>query len=311
MLGYILRRASLIVPVFLGVSLIAFMLLQLAPGDPVQIWMGGQASSDPKLYEEYRAKLGLDQPVYVQYGHFLWRLLHGDLGVDFRNGRPALEEALEALPRTMQLAVAGVLVSIAVGLPTGIYAAKKHNSLFDRVTMVWSYVGSSLPVFWLALILIIVFSVRLNITPISGFGTPAHLLLPALALGLNQAGITSRFTRSSMLEVIRQDWVSAGRINGLSESLLNKQIFKSALIPIITVIGLEFGYLLGNAFFIEYVFAWPGIGRLAFRGIQERNFAIIQASAFIISVSFVLINLVVDILYAYIDPRVRFGAKKE
>ena len=312
MLLYIAKRLIMIIPVFIGVSAIAFTLLQLAPGDPVEIWLGEQGSIDPKLIETYRHQLGLDQPIYVQYGQFLWRLLHGDLGVDFRNNRPALEEALEALPRTIELAIAGIFVSVGIGLPAGIYASKRQNRLFDHLTMIGSYIGASIPVFWLALILIIIFSFNLSLTPVSGFGSPSHLILPALALGLNQAAVTARFTRSSMLEVIRQDWVIASRAHGIRERFLTYRfILKSALIPIITVVGLQFGFLISNAFFIEYIFGWPGIGRLALRGIQERNYAVIQSAVLLISVTYILINLAVDIIYRYIDPRVKFESNNQ
>ncbi|MEM3427630.1 MAG: ABC transporter permease, partial [Nitrososphaerales archaeon] len=307
MLAYIVKRVTLVIPVFLGVSIIVFVIMVNTPGDPILIRIGVDPNVSPEKIEAARRELGLDQPIYVQYFKFLTRLLQGDLGNNIRTGRPVAQDILEAFPRTLILAVTSIILAIAIGIPAGILSAKKQYSIFDNVASVGSLLAASMPNFWLALVLILIFSYWLKLTPISGYGTPMHLILPTIALGTALAGTVTRFTRSNMLEVIRQDFIRTAKAKGLKESIITfRHALKNALIPIVTVIGLQFGSLLAGAFFVEVVFAYPGIGRLAVQAILQKNYTVVQGAILVVSISFVLINLLVDIIYAYIDPRVQY-----
>ncbi|MEM1994047.1 MAG: ABC transporter permease [Nitrososphaerales archaeon] len=307
MLSYIIKRLTLAIPVFLGVSIIVFVIMVNTPGDPVLVRIGLDPNVSPEKIEAARRELGLDQPIYIQYFKFLTRLLQGDLGNNIRTGRPVAQDILEAFPRTLILAVTSIILAIAIGIPAGILSAKKQYSIFDNVASVGSLLAASMPNFWLALVLILIFSYWLKLTPISGYGTPMHLILPTIALGTALAGTVTRFTRSNMLEVIRQDFIRTAKAKGLKESIITfRHALKNALIPIVTVIGLQFGSLLAGAFFVEVVFAYPGIGRLAVQAILQKNYTVVQGAILVVSISFVLINLLVDIIYAYIDPRVQY-----
>ncbi len=307
MLAYIIKRLALVIPVFLGVSIIVFVIMINTPGDPVLVRIGLDPNVSPEKIEAARRELGLDQPIYVQYFKFLTRLLQGDLGNNIRTGRAVAQDILEAFPRTLILAVTSIILAIAIGIPAGILSAKRQYSIFDNAASVGSLLAASMPNFWLALVLILVFSYWLKLTPISGYGTPMHLILPTLALGAALAGTVTRFTRSNMLEVIRQDFIRTAKAKGLKESIVTfRHALKNALIPIVTVIGLQFGSLLSGAFFVEVVFAYPGIGRLAVQAILQKNYTVVQGAILVVSISFVLINLLVDIIYAYIDPRIQY-----
>jgi len=307
LIRYVLKRLLFLIPILLGISIVAFTILHLTPGDPVTVWIGTDPNTSPEAIQRLRTELGLDDPVYVQYIKFLERAIHGDFGRNIRTNRPVLLDVAETLPRTLLLTFSSIGVAIVIGIPIGIYAATHRNSIFDNVSMVGSLFAASVPNFWLALILILAFSYYLGLTPIGGYGEPKHLILPSLCLGTILAGALARFTRSNMLEVIRQDYVRAARAKGLDgRTVVYRHALRNALIPILTVLGLQIGSLLSGSFFVETVFAWPGIGRLAIQAVQERNYAVVQASLLVTSVTFVIINLVVDILYAYIDPRVQY-----
>ncbi|MFN3621994.1 MAG: ABC transporter permease [Nitrososphaerales archaeon] len=307
MLAYVIKRVALVIPVFLGVSIIVFVIMVNTPGDPVLVRIGVDPNVTPEKIEAARRELGLDQPIYVQYFKFLTRLLQGDLGNNIRTGRPVAQDILEAFPRTLILAVTSIILAIAIGIPAGILSAKRQYSVFDNVASVGSLLAASMPNFWLALVLILVFSYWLKLTPISGYGTLMHLILPTIALGAALAGTVTRFTRSNMLEVIRQDFIRTAKAKGLKENIVTfRHALKNALIPVVTVIGLQFGSLLAGAFFVEVVFAYPGIGRLAVQAILQKNYTVVQGAILVVSISFVLINLLIDIIYAYIDPRIQY-----
>ena len=295
------------IPVVVGVSIIAFVIMKLIPGDPVLNVLGMQPSSDPSFIGEMRAELGLDDPIYIQYGKFIWRLLQGDLGRSIGARKPVITLLSEAFPKTLLLVISAVLVAIAIGLPVGIVSSIKQNSIVDHVTRIGSIFSASLPDFWLGLMLMMIFSYYLGVTPISGYGGIEHLILPALTLGVGLAGLITRITRSSMLEVVRQDYIRAAKSKGMSErGVIFRHSLRNAMIPIITVLGLQFGFLLAGAFFVEWVFAWPGIGRLAVHSIMMRDYPVVLGALLVTSVAYVLINIVVDIIYAFIDPRVQY-----
>ncbi|HZW58374.1 MAG TPA: ABC transporter permease [Nitrososphaerales archaeon] len=312
MLRYIAKRLLISIPVLIGLTAMIFAVMHSIPGDPVQIWLG-LSLRDPRAIQVIRARLGLDQPVYVQYFLYLTRLLQGNFGTDIRTGQPVLQEVLPAFMLTLELAATAWLIAILLGIPFGIISARRQNSIIDRSIMITSVGLSSLPNFWLGVILILIFSVTLHLTPVAGYASsPQYIILPALALGLGQLGVTARFTRSSLLEVLRQDYIRSAKARGLSEFKITvSHALKNALVPIITLSGLQLGYLLGGAFFVEVIFAWPGIGRLAYRAITERNYPLLQASVFFVAVAFVVINIVVDVLYARIDPRIQVENKEE
>ena len=296
----------MVIPVFIGVSLAVFIIEAMTPGDPVLIRLGFAPNISQQTIDLVRAQLGLDKPLYIQYLSYLNLLIHGNLGNDIRTNQPVLLEIAQTFPRTLILSVTSMIFALAVGVPIGIYSAMKQYSIFDRISTIGSLTAASVPNFWLAIILILIFSYWLRILPSFGSTQLANLILPSIAEGASVAAVIVRFTRSSMLEVIRQDFVRTARSKGLTERIvIYRHALKNALIPIITVIGLSFGFLLSGAFFIEYVFAYPGIGRLAVQAIEQKNYPVVQGTVLIISITFVLLNLLVDIIYVYIDPRVR------
>ncbi len=297
----------MLIPVFIGVSLITFVIMKLTPGDPILNVLGARPTTDPQLVASLRAQLGLDDPVYIQYGKFLVRFMQGDLGRSIIAGKPVTDLILETLPRTLTLVFTAMLVAISIGIPVGVLGATRQGSIWDHATRLGAIFAASLPDFWLALMLILTFSYHLRLTPISGYGGIEFLILPALTLGIGLAGFNIRLTRSSMLEVIRQDYITAARARGLPEGrVVYRHAMRNALMPIVTVFGLQFGFLLAGAFFVEWVFAWPGIGRLAVSAIQNRDFPLVLGTVFVTSVGYVVINIVVDLLYAYINPRIRY-----
>ncbi len=307
MLRYIIHRLLLVIPVFIGVSLIAFTIMKLTPGDPILNVLGMQPTGDPSFIAAMRSELGLDDPIYIQYGKFLWRVIQGDLGRSIGSNKPVILLVSEALPKTLLLVVSSMLVAMAIGIPVGVVSSVKQRSALDHVTRMGSIFAASLPDFWLGLMLMMVFSYYLGLTPISGYGRPEHIILPAATLGIGLAGLITRLTRSSMLEVIRQDYIRAAKAKGMSErGVIFKHALRNALIPIVTVLGLQFGFLLAGAFFVEWVFAWPGIGRLAVQAIQQRDYPVVLGALLVTSIAYVLINIVVDIIYSYIDPRVQY-----
>ncbi|MFS8627862.1 MAG: ABC transporter permease [Limnochordales bacterium] len=305
MTRYIVRRLLLAIPVLVGVSIVVFWMIRAIPGDPARVLAGEGAPLE--VVERIREQYGLNEPPHVQYMVFLKHLLQGDLGRSIRSRRPVTEEVAARLGPTLELAAGSMVVAIVIGVSTGILSAVRPNSWIDAVSTFIALVGISMPVFWLGLMLMYFFSYELGWFPTAGRGTWRHLVLPSLTLGLSTAAIIARMTRSSMLEVLRQDYVRTARAKGLHEwAVVLKHAFRNALIPIVTVTGLQMGSLLGGAVMTESVFAWPGIGRLMVDSIIARDYPVVQGAVLVVAVGFILINLLVDVLYAYINPTIRY-----
>jgi ABC-type dipeptide/oligopeptide/nickel transport system permease component len=302
---YVLLRLLWIVPVVLGVSLIVFSIMKLVPGDVAQVIAGTDGTAED--VELIRRSLGLDRPVYEQYLTFLGNTFQGDFGRSAVTKRPVTEEISSRIGPTAELAVAAFVVAIVVGLPAGVISATKRYTIWDTLATLIAVIGVSMPVFWLGLMLMLLFSVTLGWLPSSGAGTPAQLVLPAVALGSASTAIIARQTRSGMLEVLGQDYVRTARAKGLTERIvLLRHALKNALIPTITVAGLQVGYLMGGAVLAETVFARPGLGRLLVDSIARRDIPVVQTTIMLLSVTFVLVNLVVDLLYVKLDPRIQY-----
>ncbi len=305
MTRYVVARLLWLVPVMLGVSLIVFGIMKLVPGDVAQVLVGTEGTAED--VENIRHALGLDQPVYVQYGLFLAHLVQGDLGRSAVTRRPISEEIASRVEPTAELALAALVVAVVVGLTSGIVSATRRYSVWDNLVTLLALVGVSMPIFWLGLMLMLLFSVALRWLPSSGAGTPAQLVLPAIALGLASSAIIARQTRSGLLEVLGQDYVRTARAKGLLERVVVlRHALKNAMIPTLTVVGLQVGYLLGGAVLTETVFARPGLGRLLVDAIASRDIAVVQATIMLLSAVFLVVNLVVDVLYVQLDPRIRY-----
>ncbi|MBT9148988.1 MAG: Glutathione transport system permease protein GsiC [Dehalococcoidia bacterium] len=313
MLTYIIRRIGVMVFILLGVSVITFSMMHFVPGDPAEMIAMERYGKEvtAETIEHVRRELGLDQPVYIQYFRWLTNVLQGDLGYSARTDRPVLDEILTRLPATIQLALAGMLVSLIIAIPVGIISATKQYSIVDNVSMFGALLGVSMPNFWLGLLLILLFSVHLGWLPVFGRGGIEHLILPAITLGTGMAAITTRLMRSSMLEVLMQNYIRTARAKGLTEKLvIGKHALKNAVIPVVTIVGLQFAHLLEGAVIVETIFAWPGIGRLMVGSIFARDFAVVQGCVLFFALIFVLSNLIVDISYAYLDPRIRYARRR-
>jgi peptide/nickel transport system permease protein len=310
---YILGRLAAVVPVLFGVTLLVSSMIFFLPGDPAQLMlteMGGAAAGrvTPEQYENLRRELGLDEPFLVHYGKFVWKAVQGDLGRSYQSRRPVLEAILEHLPATIQLTFAGLGLAIIVGVGLGVVAALKPNSWGDNLSMFFALAGVSLPEFWLALMMIFLFSFTLGWVPATGQGGIERLILPAAALGLRAAATIARLTRASMLEIMNQDYITTARAKGLSSKVvITRHALKNALIPVVTIVGLQFGNLLAGAVIIETVFARQGVGRLAVDAIRMKDFPMVQGTVLFAATAYVLTNLLVDISYAWLDPRIRFG----
>jgi len=309
---YILKRLLQLIPVLVGVITIVFILNQLMPGDPARMLAGEGASEE--AVERIRVEMGLDKPVIMQYINYLTGIItRGDLGTSYKTGVPVLTEVLERLPTTMILAGISTLISVGIGVPLGIAAATWQNTLVDYTASALSFIGVSMPNFWQGLMNILVFSVYLNWLPSSGFYGPRYWILPALTVGTSCMATITRTTRSSMLEVIRQDYIRTARAKGQTEyQTIIRHALGNALIPIVTIIGLEFGSLLGGAVLTESVFAIPGIGKYMVDAITNRNYPVIMGGVAILAFIFSICNLIIDVLYAYIDPRMKsqYSTKK-
>jgi peptide/nickel transport system permease protein len=319
--------------VLLGVSIIVFFMVRAIPGDPAQILLGQNATQEQ--VQELRAKMGLDKPVIVQYGVFLKDAARGDLGDSIVTGRPVTTELLARLPATLELTAFAMFIAILVGVPVGVISAVKQYSILDKVTSVIALIGVSMPIFWLAMILIVIFGVKLELLPFpgrlsSGVSIPAftglvlvdsllsgnfaafwdglkHLIMPALALATIPMAIIMRMTRSSMLEVMGEDYVRTARAKGVVPwRVVFKHALRNAMLPTVTVIGLQVGLLMGGAVITETIFSWPGVGQIAYQAVYQRDYAMIQGVVLYGAVLFVLVNLIVDLLYAILDPRVRY-----
>ena len=304
MLKFTMKRLVYLVLVLVGVSFLVFLLLYMTPGDPVRMMLGESAT--PEAQAELRLELGLDDPFLVQYGRYIKNIVvHQDLGTSYSTRRPVLDEIMTVFPNTVKLATAAIIIAVILGTFLGIVSAVKQNSLLDNAVMVLALIGTSAPIFWIGILMIILFSVNLGWLPPSGFGSFKQVIMPALALGMQSTAVVARMTRSSMLEVIRQDFVKTARAKGQKESVvIMKHVFRNALIPVITVVGLQFGTLLGGAMLTEVVFSIPGVGRLMIEAIKQRDFPIVQGSVLFVAACFSLVNLAVDLLYAVVDPKV-------
>jgi ABC-type dipeptide/oligopeptide/nickel transport system permease component len=305
--AYIGQRVVATIPVLLGVSLLVFSMLQLVPGDPVRLMLS-EFQSTPDQMARLRSQLHLDEPLPVQFGRFVWNASHGDLGASIRTRRPVTTEIMDNLPSTLQLAVAGLLVATSLGVTLGIVAAVHQRSWLEIGSMLVALLGVSMPSFWLGLLLIFGFSLHWRLFPATGGGDLQHLVLPAVTLGLGASAILARLTRSSMLEVLRQEYVTTARAKGLREfAVIGRHALKNALIPVVTIFGLQFGQLLAGTVVIETVFSRPGIGRLIVDAILNKDFPVIQGVVLVVAVSYVLVNLLVDLAYAMLDPRIRYA----
>jgi peptide/nickel transport system permease protein len=305
MTAYLLRRILIALPTLLGVVVLVFLMVRLAPGDPAVLLAGEFAT--PETLEAIRARYGLDRSLPEQFLIYLEALLRGDLGESARSRRPVLEELKTYFPNTLELASAAILVAVLTGIPLGVLAALRPGSGLDLSVMVLALLGVSMPVFWFGLLAILIFSVGLGWFPVAGKGTLAHLVLPAITLGINATALLARMTRGTLLEVLSQDYIRTARAKGLAERVvIFKHALRNALIPVVTVVGLEFGTLLSGAVITETIFAWPGLGQLLVGSILARDYPVVQGAVLLVAISFVLINLLVDLLYATIDPRVRY-----
>ncbi len=303
---YILQRLLATIPVLLGVTIAVFSMLHLVPGDPLQMMLG-EFQTSPEQLAILEAQLHLDEPLPQQYGRFLLGAVQGDLGYSIRSKRSVTTMIMENLPATLELTFAGLGVALVLGVTFGVIAAVRQNSWIDVTSMVIAGVGVSMPSFWLGIMLIFAFSLRLGWLPATGGGDLQHLILPALALGLGASAIIARLTRSTMLEVLGQDYITTARAKGLRQNIVVvRHALRNALIPIVTILGLQIGGLLGGAVVLETVFGRPGIGRLIVRAILEKDFPLVQGIVLFIAVFYLLINLVVDVLYAVIDPRISY-----
>jgi dipeptide transport system permease protein len=332
MLRFLLTRISLIIPTFIGVTLLSFSLIRLVPGDPIEL-LAGERGLDPVRHAALRAQLGLDQPLLQQYWLYIQNVLQGDLGVSIVTKTSVVDEFLTLFPATIELSLFAMLLAVLIGLPVGILAAVKRGSLFDYSSMGLSLVGYSMPIFWWALLLILFFSVNLGWTPVSGrisvlfYVEPvtgfllvdsllsdetgafqsalSHLILPAIALGTIPLAVIARMTRSSMLEVLQADYIRTARAKGLAPwRVIIIHALRNALIPVITVIGLQVGVLFAGAILTETIFAWPGVGKWLIESVQRRDYPVLQGGVLLIATVVMLINLLVDLLYGLINPRI-------
>ncbi|MFB2936663.1 ABC transporter permease [Aerosakkonemataceae cyanobacterium BLCC-F154] len=335
MFKYILKRLLSLLPVLIGITLLVFTLLHLIPGDPAVVLLGERAT--PEQIESLREQLGLNQPLPIQYFNFLFNVIRFDFGKSIISGIPIIDEIKTRWPATFELAVAAMLIALILGIPAGIFAAVRKNSWLDNLLMSSSLIGVSLPVYWLGLLLIYLFAVNLqilppsgrisveagfNFQPITGFfildsllrldfktlqDVLSHLILPAITLGTIPLAIIARITRSSMLEVLSQDYIRTARAKGVPEYfVILKHALKNAFLPISTTVGLQFGTLLGGAILTETIFSWPGIGSWIYEGILARDYPVVQGGVIFVSITFVLINLLVDLSYTFLDPRIQF-----
>lgn len=303
---YILKKLLIAVPVLFGMMLVTFVLLNIVPGDPVALMMKEHIS--PDVVERVRAQMGLDDPAIVRFGRFLWNALKGDFGISYKLNRPVSSLLLKAFPATLQLALAAALVSWIIGIPAGIVSAIKRHSVIDALFMGFSILGVSMPVFWTGLLFQYIFSLKLGLLPVAGFRGPEYLIMPAVVLGWSSAGTIARLTRSSLLEVMRNDYVRTARAKGLRESaVVVKHALKNSMLPVVTVMALQVAGLLSGAVITESVFGIPGVGRVAVNAIQSRDMPLLQGSVVMTTFLVIIGNLVADILYSWLDPRIRYG----
>jgi ABC-type dipeptide/oligopeptide/nickel transport system permease component len=306
MTRYALSRLGALIPAVLAVTVLVFLMLQLVPGDPAEIFLGEKRST-PELLAQVRHDMGLDRPLHVQYLSYMGDLLRGDMGTSLFNDQPVLGQIMTALPATLELALSALAISTALGVALGIVSALRHNTWIDSLSMTFALVGVSMPVFWLGLLLILVFSVQLKWFPPMGNGGIHRLVLPALALGLLNSATLARLVRSSMLDVLSEDYVRTARAKGLRErAVIIRHALRNALIPAVTVLGLQFGALLSGAVLTETIFARVGLGRMYVESILNKDITMIQGLTLILALAVMLTNILVDLSYAMLDPRIRY-----
>lgn len=302
---YIIKRLFHSIFVLIGISIVVFIILHLT-GDPAALLMPMDAT--PEQVAQFRQEMGFNDPLIIQYWRFFKGTLRGDFGQSFRHNQPALSLVLERMPATIQLTLAALAIALIIAIPVGIISAIKRNSILDHIGMTGALLGQSTPVFWLGVMLILIFSVILQWFPSSGRGNFENLVLPAITLGMYSMARTARMMRSSMLEVLGQEYMKTAKAKGLSPHMvILKHALKNASIPVVTIVGMELGTLLGGAVITETIFAWPGVGRLAVQAIYNRDYPVVQAAVFVLASIFVLVNLIVDIIYTYLDPRVKLS----
>lgn len=304
MLKYIIKRILSLIPVILGTTLIVFLILNVAKGDPAKMILGQEAT--PKQVEELREELGLNDPILIQYGRYMLNLLRGDMGVSYKTGTAVSAEIGARFPFTIMLAFVAISISVLLAIPLGVLAAIKQNSIFDGLSMVVSLIGVSMPGFWMGLLLIIAFSLRLGWFPSFGADEWKSIVLPAATIAFLSMASIARTMRSSMLEVVRQDYVRTARAKGLSEGqVIRRHALRNAMIPTVTAIGLQFGIQMGGSVLTETVFSWPGVGRLMITSIQSRDIPMVLGCIIVFAICFAVVNLLVDLLYGFIDPRMK------
>ncbi|MDX2005610.1 MAG: ABC transporter permease [Meiothermus sp.] len=305
MANYIARRLLTVIPTLLGVLLVVFLMVRLAPGDPAELLAGEFAT--PETLADIRERFGLDQPLPAQLALYVANMFQGDLGESVRTRQPVTEELADYFPNTLALTLGAMVVALLIGVPAGIVSAIRPGTAIDLLAMLGALIGVSMPVFWFGLMAILIFAVQLQWFPVAGTGTVWHMVLPAITLGLGTASILARMTRSAMLEVLSQDFIRTARAKGVAgRVVVFKHAFRNALIPVVTITGLQFGGLLEGAVITETVFAWPGIGQLLVGSILSRDYPVVQGAVLLIAVAFILINLIVDLMYGAIDPRIRY-----
>jgi peptide/nickel transport system permease protein len=310
---YVTRRVIQSVVVMFGISILVFLLVHLVPGDPIRVALGTQFDQD--TYDTLRERAGFDQPLFVQYFTWLASAVQGDLGVSFRSGAPVTGLILGRLPATLTLAFASLVVALLIAIPLGIISAVRSGSKLDHAATVFSQFGISIPDFWMGIMFILLFSLTLGWLPPSGY-TPitedpldwfARLLMPAVTVGVVSGSVLTRFVRSSMLEALSQDYTRTARSKGLAERVIvSRHVLKNALIPVVTIAGLQLASLLGGVIIVEVVFSWPGLGQLALLAVQRRDYPVLQGAVLVMAITFLLINLVVDLMYAWLDPRIKY-----
>ena len=309
MLKFILRRLIMLIPVLIGVSFIVFTILNFTPGDPVEMRLGENYTVE--AYNSMKEDMGLNDPFLVRYVKYIGGAIHGDFGESYSTGNPVVDEIAARLPNTILLSAYAMIIAIVIGIPLGVISATRQYSALDNISMVGALIGVSMPNFWLGLMLILIFAAHLGWFNSSNYQTMKDLVLPAFTLSANSLAIITRMTRSSMLETIRQDYIRTARAKGVKESaVIIKHALRNAMIPVITTIGLQFGFSIGGAVLIETVFSWPGIGSLLVESIKLKDTPIVLAIVLILATLFTVINLVIDILYAFLDPRIRAQYKK-
>lgn len=301
-----MKRFIGMIPVVFGVLLLTFLLVHSVPGDPVEVMLGESASAADRI--QLRSDLGLDKPLTVQFATYITKLVHGDFGASIHSKKPIVDLLAERLPATFQLAFLALLFAISIGLPLGVIAALRVNQWPDKIASVLSLTVAAMPHFWMGPMLMMVFALWLGLLPVSGMENPSAIILPALTLGFGLAGILTRMTRASMLEVLHEDFIRTARAKGLSESnVVLHHALRAALLPIVTVLGLQLGSLLAGTVITETVFAWDGIGRLLVESIEKRDYPVTQACVLVVAMTYVFVNFATDVLYTKIDPRVRFS----